>query len=79
LQRSHQGCYEAEDKGEGPDALNKLFQQIYANVTDETKRAMMKSYATSGGTVLSTNWGEVKEKDYEKEITPPSGMEVRKF
>jgi len=26
---------------------------------------MAKSFATSGGTVLSTNWNEVKEKDYE--------------
>ena len=36
---------------------------------------MVKSYQTSGGTVLSTNWGEVKAKDYEKERTAPSGQE----
>ena len=27
---------------------------------------MNKSMQTSGGTVLSTNWGEVSEKDHEK-------------
>ena len=29
---------------------------------------MVKSYQTSGGTVLSTNWNEVKNHDYEKEL-----------
>ena len=36
---------------------------------------MIKSYQTSGGTVLSTNWDEVAKKDYEKERTAPKGME----
>lgn len=29
------------------------------------------------GTVLSTNWGEVKEKKYEEERQAPKGMEWR--
>lgn len=53
------------DKAEGSDALNDLFKQIYGRADEATRRAMIKSYQTSGGTVLSTNWSEVATKDYE--------------
>jgi suppressor of G2 allele of SKP1 len=36
---------------------------------------MNKSFQTSGGTVLSTNWGEVGTTDYEKERQAPAGMQ----
>lgn len=40
---------------------------------------MIKSYQTSGGTVLSTDWGEVAKKDYEGKDRPsaPDGQEWR--
>jgi len=41
--------------------------------------AMNKSFQTSGGTCLSTNWGEVEKKDYEKEKTAPEGMEWKRW
>lgn len=70
---------EDEEEPQGEEALNTMFQSIYAKADEDTRRAMVKSMQTSGGTVLSTNWGEVKEKDYEKERPAPNGMQWKNW
>jgi hypothetical protein len=40
---------------------------------------MVKSFQTSGGTVLSTNWSEVSQADYEKDRQAPEGMTWKKW
>ena len=62
---------------DGNEGMWRLFRDIYAKGNEETRRAMIKSFQTSGGTVLSTNWSEVKDKDYEGKDRPeaPSGQE----
>jgi len=66
----------AKKEEEEANALDSLFKKIYKDASDDTRRAMIKSYQTSGGTVLSTNWDEVKTKDYEgKDKVLPKGWE----
>eukprot|EP00914_Ancora_sagittata_P019290 GHVO01038542.1.p1 GENE.GHVO01038542.1~~GHVO01038542.1.p1 ORF type:complete len:293 (+),score=55.57 GHVO01038542.1:153-1031(+) len=66
-----------DDKEPSGDGGNEFLRRIYADGDEEARRAMVKSFQTSGGTVLSTNWDSVKGTDYGKQIQPPDGMEVK--
>lgn len=57
-----------------------FFKQIFSQGDEEKRKAMMKSFQTSGGTVLSTDWNDVSKKDYEgrDRPSPPKGQEWKK-
>lgn len=65
------------DEEEQDDNPENFFAKLYKDVDDDTKRAMMKSYVESNGTVLTTNWSEAKDKQFE--TSPPEGMEAKKW
>jgi suppressor of G2 allele of SKP1 len=71
------GADDMDDLDYGGDEANLFFKKLYASADDDTKRAMMKSYVESNGTVLSTNWAEVGKGKVE--TSPPDGMEAKKW
>ncbi|XP_055627538.1 protein SGT1 homolog [Toxorhynchites rutilus septentrionalis] len=68
---------DADDKPQGEEAVQDLFRKIYADANEDTKKAMMKSFYESGGTVLSTNWADVGAKKVD--VKPPDGCEFKKW
>ncbi|TKA55940.1 hypothetical protein B0A53_01639 [Rhodotorula sp. CCFEE 5036] len=61
----------------GDSALNEMFQKLYADATEDQRRAMIKSYQESNGTSLSTNWEEVSKGKVE--TSPPESMVAKKW
>ncbi|BGP17726.1 hypothetical protein JCM10213_005307 [Rhodosporidiobolus nylandii] len=61
----------------GDKALNELFQKLYADATDDQRRAMIKSYQESNGTALSTDWKDVSSRKVE--TRPPDSMVAKKW
>lgn len=55
---------EEETEHKEVDVMDVL-SKIYKNSDDDTRRAMEKSFVESQGTVLSTNWNDVKDKKVE--------------
>ena len=70
------GSYEDLDEEDG-DPASAFFKKLYKNADPDTRRAMMKSYQESSGTVLSTNWTDVGAREIETQ--PPDGMEAKQW
>ncbi|OCL05480.1 SGS-domain-containing protein [Glonium stellatum] len=65
------------DAGDGGDETTRFFKQLYQGADPDQRRAMMKSFSESGGTVLSTDWSNVGSKKIVPE--PPEGMEAKPY
>ena len=69
--------FEEEEEKTKESSVDELFKKIYEQSDESTRKAMNKSFSESGGTVLSTNWKEVKEKKVE--VKPPDGVEFKQY
>ncbi|CCE87292.1 Piso0_005840 [Millerozyma farinosa CBS 7064] len=69
--------FDIQDEEEADKGETDFFAQLYKNTDDDTRRAMMKSYVESNGTVLTTNWEEARAKKFE--TSPPEGMVAKKW
>ncbi|GAA5879799.1 hypothetical protein JCM16303_004184 [Sporobolomyces ruberrimus] len=68
----------SKDPNAGGDrALNDMFQKLYADATDDQRKAMIKSYQESNGTALSTDWSDVSKK--KTPTHPPDSMVAKKW
>ncbi|RWS21039.1 protein SGT1-like protein, partial [Leptotrombidium deliense] len=56
--------FEEEEEKNTEKDVNDVFRKIYAESSDEVKRAMVKSMQESGGRALSTDWKSVEKKNY---------------
>lgn len=66
-----------DDDDEVDNSESDFFAKLYKDTDDDTRRAMMKSYVESNGTVLTTNWDEAKTKTFE--TSPPEGMVAKSW
>ncbi|POY73280.1 hypothetical protein BMF94_3614 [Rhodotorula taiwanensis] len=67
----------SKNPNSGDKAVNELFQKLYADASDEQRRAMIKSYQESNGTALSMDWKDVSKRKVE--TTPPDSMIAKKW
>lgn len=68
---------ESDDEAKAGTDIDAFFKQLYSGASEQTRRAMVKSYLESNGTALSTNWDEVSKGTVPTK--PPSGMEPKPF
>lgn len=68
---------EGGSKKDSEKDVDAFFKTLYGDMSEDSKRAMMKSYVESKGTVLSTDWSDIGNRKVEP--APPSGTETKKY
>jgi len=66
------------DKHQENKDLDSMFKNIYGSADSDSRRAMIKSYEESGGTVLNMNWGEVSKTDYRAKLKEEQQQQQKK-
>ena len=67
----------APASGSGDAERSAVLQTRFAAAGPAPRRAMVKSFQESGGTALSTNWADVKDKTMS--VRAPQGLEARRY
>lgn len=61
-----------KDGGQDEENVDAFFKTLYKDLDPDARRAMVKSYVESGGTVLSTDWSKVGK----GEVKPEPGEDM---